>query len=201
MREEQKEMEPLSVATDYNGQVSKQALLYSHEKNELSKLTKLTTKDNSFVFSFSVENSICHEEILKIDEKKERQLLRKQDFYYNTELKTGIIEPILEEWVKVNHITVAEVSESSIAPNLRDYKATTINNDMIMVLGIDSDYASYLSNLVVDQKEDEKMATGEETVLLQVDEKGVGNTLMILIVLLLIGITLIGTIFFTIMNR
>ncbi len=184
----------VSIATSHDGNVSKEALIYTSWKDYLSNITKQTTKENSITFTWKVTNNICSLKVTKEDQNKS-EIIKEQTFNYDEPFRTGLLEPMLIDWIENNPIIIEEVIPAT-TEGLFDYKAVTENNDHLHIFGIKQEYANYLADVYTNVN-NKKV----DPIVLTTKESGISDTLIIVFTFLMVGIALAGTIFFTLANR
>ena len=104
---------------------------------------------------------------------------------------------MLEDYNKYNAIfdDGVIIKDNSLAT----FTARTKDNDSLIIENIDMDLASKLSDLVYIKDSSNPNLTDSNTLKQVYNEHGIGNISVIVLTILLIGMTIIGTIFFTIM--
>ena len=111
--------------------------------------------------------------------------------------KNGFLFPMLEDYNKYNAIfdDGVVIKDNSLAT----FTARTKDNDSLIIENIDMDLASKLSDLVYIKDSNNPNLTDSNTLKQVYNEHGIGNVSVIILTIMLIGMTVVGTIFFTIM--
>ena len=177
-----------------NSNISKESFIYSTWKDYLTNIANQTTKTNSIILSWQVNSNICS---LKVTNNTDNNLeiIKEQTFNYDEEFKKELLEAMLIQWIKTNHIIAIEVIPST-TEGLFDYKAVSENNDHLHIFGLKPEYANYLAD-ISSNTNDKKV---EEVLLKTNSQSGISDTLIIVFTFIMVSIALVATVYFTISN-
>ena len=119
----------------------------------------------------------------------------RNDHTGNQEFKENILETVIFDYSLKDPIVIKEIGDSDTLGKV-NFRLVTENNDLLVVVGIDQEYANKLSDIVstISNKEN-------NLVYVKNDEHGISNTLIIILTIILIAILLAGVIFFMMANR
>lgn len=190
---------PEAVSIDHNGQVDPVSIEYNEYRDDLNKIYTTTSQENSLISKFVIDKDKCnHVLIAKYANGTSRVELSKE-FEYNENFKENFLIPMLQEYNNYNSIfdDGVVVKENSLAT----FTARTKDNDSLIIENIDMTLASKLSDIVFVKDANNPNLVDSRSLKRIYDEKGIGNISVIILTALLIGITFIGTIFFTIMSN
>ena len=180
-----------SISIDQNGQVDPISIEYNQYREQLNHIYSTTTEENSMISEFTVENGKC-KHILTIRQLNgNRTVALTKEFEYTDSFKNNFLIPMIEDYMKYNIIFDSNVTSS--AEDLITFTSRTKENEM--------ELASKLNDLIYSKNLQNPNLKDSKTLLGEVNNKGVGNYVVITLTALLIGLTLVGTIFFTIMSR
>lgn len=184
-----------TISVDINGYVDPISMDYNEYRNKLVEVYSTSTEDNSVISSFNVQGDKC-EHILTIRfADGTAPITRKKEFEYTDNFKNNFILPMVEDYN--SHNTVFDSSTEVIEKNNCNFIARTSKNDSLCISNIDIDFANKLRDLLPKQE----IEVSKSKTLMKLDKKGIGNYLVIILTVIAIGMTLAGTIFFTIASR
>lgn len=184
-----------TIAVDDNGQVKPISIDYNEYRNSLNQLYSLSTADNSIISTFSVDNSKCTNTVtLKTSTTEE---VKKQgEFEYNNDFIENFLVPVVTDYNNYNQIFSSNIE--ILDEDKANFIVRTNKNDSLIIMGIDMAVANRFKDLVT-VKENNVEVIDSRT---NINQKGISNFLVIILTIFAIGMTLVGTIFFTIMaNR
>ena len=188
-----------SISIDQNGQVDPISIEYNQYREQLNHIYSTTTEENSMISEFTEENGKC-KHILTIRQLNgNRTVALTKEFEYTDSFKNNFLIPMIEDYMKYNIIFDSNVTSS--AEDLITFTSRTKENDTLMIKNIEMELASKLNDLIYSKNLQNPNLKDSKTLLGEVNNKGVGNYVVITLTALLIGLTLVGTIFFTIMSR
>lgn len=193
----------VNIAVTANGAVSNEALNYDADKKDLVDKLQLTTNNNSLIFEFDVAQSSCTTSVMEVKEDGSKVVLTNKTYTYDNALKTGLLEPFIEEFTKNSINKDRPVIQDSPIPDTYSFRMVSDGNDMIIINGIDLDYSNKLAEQVsnFNLSEDDKNVTVDPILVKKYGQSGVGSTVAIILVVVLIAVTLVGAIYFTIASR
>lgn len=205
------------IVTNENGQVSPISLEYNDYRDELKQMYFLGVSDDniSIMSSFNVlkDAGVCINQVAAVKNGEETSLettmrhrpIKSMEFEYNDVFINSFLEPMLLDYIDINEVTninsLVNVDEKT---NMASINIDAPNNNSLSINGLSIDVANKLANYVTikmlgSEMTDEKAYQFTKKLP---NENGIGNTSILIAVLFLIGLTTIGTIYFTIMaNR
>lgn len=186
-----------TISTDNMGNVDPISLEYNEYRNDLNKIYSTTTDENSLISKFVVENGKCVHTLIVKYSNGTVSTEKSHIFEYTDNFKNGFLFPMLEDYNKYNAIfdDGVIIKDNSLAT----FTARTKDNDSLIIENIDMDLASKLSDLVYIKDSSNPNLTDSNTLKQVYNEHGIGNVSVIILTIVLIGMTVVGTIFFTIM--
>jgi hypothetical protein len=95
------------------------------------------------------------------------------------------------------------VMQDSPIPDTYSFRMVSDGNDMVSINGIDLDYSNKLAEQVsnFNLSEDDKNVTVDPILVKKYGQAGIGSTVAIILVVVLIAVTLVGAIYFTVASR
>lgn len=190
---------PETISIDNNGNVDPISIEYNEYRDDLNKIYTTTSPENSLISKFIVDQNKCnHILIAKYANGTSRVELSKE-FEYNDNFKEKFLIPMLEEYNNYNSIfdDGVVVKENSLAT----FTARTKDNDSLIIENIDMTLASRLSDIVYVKDSNNPNLTDSKSLKSIYNEKGIGNIAVMILTAILIGMTFIGTVYFTIMSN
>lgn len=184
-----------TISVDANGQIDPISMEYNEYRNKLVEIYSTSTEENSVISSFNVQGDMC-EHILTIRfADGTNPITRKKEFAYTDNFKNDFILPMVEDYN--SHNNVFDSSTEVIDRKNCNFIARTSKNDSLCISNIDIEFANKLKDLLPKQE----IEVSKSKTLMKLDKKGIGNYLVIILTVIAIGMTLVGTIFFTIASR
>ena len=184
-----------TISVDANGQIDPISMEYNEYRNKLVEIYSTSTEENSVISSFNVQGDMC-EHILTIRfADGTNPITRKKEFAYTDNFKNDFILPMVEDYN--SHNNVFDSSTEVIDRKNCNFIARTSKNDSLCISNIDIEFANKLKDLLPKQE----IEVSKSKTLMKLDKKGIGNYLVIILTVIAIGMTLLGTIFFTIASR
>lgn len=153
----------------------------------LNSLYKETTLENSIISHFYIDDDVC-EHVVTLKDMTGKDIIKsKEKFSYDTDFIDNFFILMVEEYNKENVIfdSTIEVLDDTKAK----FIARTKSNDSLVLEGISIELANYFKD-IISRKE---ITISEELI----NEKGIGNYLVIILTIITIGISLIGTVIFS----
>ncbi len=186
-----------TISIDNSGNVDPISLVYNEYRNDLNKIYATTTDENSLISKFVVENGKCSHTLVIKYSNGTVSTEKSNIFDYNENFKNDFLLPMIEDYNKYNSIFDDSViiKDNSLAT----FTARTKDNDSLIIENIDMDLSSKLSDLVYIKDSNNPNLADSNTINQVYNEHGIGNVSVIVLTIVLIGMTVIGTIFFTIM--
>lgn len=171
---------------------------YNEYRNELNNIYCTTTEENSVISEFVVDNDKCNHTITMRQLNGTKNVLLSREFDYTNQFKEVFLVAMIEDYNKYNSIF-----DSNVTAGQNDFVNFTIRtkeNDTLIIKNIDMDLASKLNDILYEKKVETPVPQDSNT-LMGTNDRGIGNTFVIILTILLVGLTLVGTIFFTIMSN
>lgn len=171
---------------------------YNEYRNELNNIYCTTTEENSVISEFIVDNDKCNHTITMRQLNGTKNVLLSREFDYTNQFKEVFLVAMIEDYNKYNSIF-----DSNVTAGQNDFVNFTIRtreNDTLIIKNIDMDLASKLNDILYEKKVETPVPQDSST-LMGTNDRGIGNTFVIILTILLVGLTLVGTIFFTIMSN
>lgn len=158
---------------------------YYNYIKELLDISKLTTKENSILFSFQISGSECYNRVVLIEQNGTEHLLRSVKFVADDKFYNIFFENLVVDFYNGNSIVLSDFVD--IDGDLKyAYRMITDNNDLFSINGISSEYAHYLADLITSKdiikRQEEKSNIS--------DEAGLGTTGIFGVLILFIGLVL-----------
>jgi hypothetical protein len=193
----------INIAVNANGNVSNNALNYDADKKNLVDNLKLTTTNNSLIFEFDVAQDKCTNSVVEVKEDGSKVVLTNKTYPYDNAFRTGLLEPFIEEFIKNSTNKDRPVMQDSPIPDTYSFRMVSDGNDMVSINGIDLDYSNKLAEQVsnFNLSEDDKNVTVDPILVKKYGQAGIGSTVAIILVVVLIAVTLVGAIYFTVASR
>lgn len=184
-----------AIAVDSNGRVDPISLEYNEYRNKIIQTYGSSTENDSIIASFNVHEDVCDHTLTIRFSDSNFSKVQKKGFSYNENFKDNFLIPLVNDFNQRNKVfdSSIEVTED----NKCNFIARTSLNDSLCISNIDIEFANKLRDLLPKQELD----TSKPKQLVKLDNKGIGNYLVIFLTVVLIGMTLAGTIFFTIASR
>lgn len=171
---------------------------YNEYRNELNNIYCTTTEENSVISEFVVEDNKCSHTITMRQLNGTRNILLNREFDYTNQFREVFLVSMIEDYNKYNSIFDSNVTAGQ--NDFVNFTVRTKENDTLIIKNIDMDLASKLNDILYEKKV-ETPTPQNANKLMGANDRGIGNTFVIILTILLIGLTLVGTIFFTIMSN
>lgn len=183
-----------TITVNDNGEVEEISLDYNEYRNDLNKMYANTTEDNSLISSFIINGDKCRHTLTVKFSDGHDEVSKSREFDYNENFKEKFLVPVVEDYNKYN--SVFDSSIEVIDDNNTNFIARTKENDCLNIINIDAGFANKLRDLLPKQ---DIVVSKPKQLMKMPNERGIGNYLVIILTVLAVGMTLVGTIFFTIM--
>lgn len=187
-----------TVPASENNQISSLEVEYREYLGELNNIYCTTTEENSVISEFIIDQNKCRHTLTIRQLDGNRNILLNREFDFNDQFKTQFLIPMIEDYNKYN--TIFDSNISSGQNDLVNFTIRTKENDTLTIQNMDMDLASKLNDVLYAKKVETPVPKDHSTII-GTNDKGIGNTFVIILTILLIGMTLVGTIFFTIMSN
>lgn len=185
-----------TITVDENGQVQPISLDYNEYRNSLNKIYQLSTSNNSLILNFSIVDGICKNTVILKQPTLQEEVKKSGEFAYNKGFIDSFLIPTIEDYNRFNQIFSSNIE--ILDGDKANFVVRTNKNDCLIVMGIDMTLANRLKDLVT-LKEDKVSIVDSRSDIS--NQKGISNYLVIILTIIAIGMTLVGTIFFTIMSN
>lgn len=176
--------------------VQPQQLDYNEYRKSLSSFYSISNSDNSLILTFIVDHIKCRSTLSLKNPNGQEDIKLSGEFAYNNEFIENMLIPSIYEYNQYNQIFSSNIE--ILDGDRANFVARTSNNDSIIVMGIDMALANRLKDMVTIKEENREPVDVIGSVP---NQKGISNYLVIILTMITIGMTLIGTIFFTIMSN
>lgn len=167
---------------------------YNEYRKSLNDFYSISNNENSLVLTFIVENIKCRSTLSLKSSNGQEDIKLSGEFAYNNEFIENMLVPSIHEYNERNHIFSSNIE--ILDGERANFVARTSNNDSVIVMGIDMALANRLKDMVT--VKEEKLES-VDVIGSMPNQKGISNYLVIILTMITIGMTLAGTIFFTIM--
>lgn len=186
-----------TVSIDNQGRVDPISLEYTEYRNDLNSIYAITTDENSLISKFIVENGKCKHTLVVKYANGTVSTEKSHIFDFTDNFKNNFLVSMIEDYNKYN--TIFDDSVIIKDNSLATFTARTKDNDSLIIENIDLDLASKLSDLVYIKDSTNPNLADSRTLKQVYNEHGIGNFAVIILTIMLIGITVVGTIIFTIL--
>lgn len=166
---------------------------YKDYIEESKNTIKQTTKDNSIILDFKLEEAYCYTKITKFEIDGSNKIIKDTTFTKEKDFIKELLEPILKIYSQQNKIVINTVTPEKEERSV--LKVISETNDMFVVTGLDLGEATRLLELVkIIQSEKNKETSSDFNYQQKIDERGVGNVVGMLLSLTMIGLVLLSLI-------
>lgn len=150
-------------------------------------VARLTTKDNSVLISFSINDSKCNSKVELLEQDGTKSIEMNVNFACTESFYDNFLEKLVLEYSDIVSVVVTDIIDID-GDNLFTFRMVGESNDLFSVDGISSNYAKKLKEIVTEGKD--IALNKEKTLIKTTDEAGISNTFGLLI-LVLMGIVII----------
>lgn len=171
---------------------------YKEYRDELNSIYCTTTEENSVISEFVVDNDQCNHTLTIRQLNGSRNILLNREFDFNDQFKEDFLIDMIKDYNKYNSIFDSNVTIGQ--HDLVNFTVRTKENDTLIIKNIDMDLASKLNDILYAKKV-ETPSSKHLNETISNNDRGIGDTFVIILTILLIGLTLVGTIFFSIMSN
>lgn len=185
------------ITLDKNGQVDPISFEYNDYRKELNRIYSTTTEENCIISDFIVDNEKCNHILTIRQLNGHRDILLNKEFEYNDTFKDKFLPLMISDFNKSNYIS--DINVINTDNDLVIFSVRTKENDTLNIKNIDKEIAIKLNNVISPKntnnlKDDKSLIKGTNS-------KGIGNTFILVLTILLIGAILLSTVFFTIISN
>lgn len=167
---------------------------YNEYRKSLNSFYSISNNENSLVLTFIVDHIKCRSTLSLKSPNGQEDIKLSGEFTYNSEFIENMLVPSINEYNQQNQIFSSNIE--ILDGDRANFVARTSNNDSIIVMGIDMALANRLKDIVTIKEENIEPV---DVIGGIPNQKGISNYLVIILTMITIGMTLAGTIFFTIM--
>lgn len=175
--------------------VKREQFNYDEYRQALNQLYSTSTQENSLILTFIVDNLKCKSTLSMKSADLQENIIKSGEFPYSMELAEKLLVPVIVDYNKYNKVFSSNIE--ILDGDRANFIARTSNNDSVIIMGIDMTLANRLKDIVtIKAEQGQKDSVSDVS-----NQKGISNYLVIILTMLTIGLTLVGTIFFTIMSN
>ena len=179
-----------TISVDENGNIDPISFEYNEYRSELNGIYRMTNEINSIVSTFNIEDNKCHH-ILTV-KYNNGMISKEKDFVfdYTEGFKSDFFVPMIEDFCKHNTIRTEGITTQD---NNLVLNVVTTDNDMLVIKNLDSVFASQIENIIYDNNRDNINFISNKRLM---NESGKGNIAIIILAIVLVGLIVIGCIYF-----
>ncbi len=188
-----------TISVDQNGEVDPISIEYNNYRNDLNNIYTTTKEENSMTSEFIVSNGKCIHTLTIRQLDGSRNVALTKEFDYTESFKNNFLPSMIEDYNKYNSVFDSNIiiGENSLVTLM----IKTKENDTLSIKNIDVDLSSKLNDIIYLKNVNNMNLKDSKDLLDTINNRGIGNTWIIILTTLLISMTLVGTIFFTIMSH
>lgn len=166
---------------------------YKDYIEESKNTIRQTTKDNSIVLDFKLEDTTCSTKITKFEIDGSNKIIKDITFPIENDIINELLEPVLKIYAQQNKIIINTVTPEK--GELSVLKIISETNDMFVVTGLHLGEATRLLELVKTiQTEKNNKTSSASNYQQKLDERGVGNVVGMLLSITFIGLVVLSLI-------
>lgn len=159
---------------------------YKNYRNKLNSIYKMTNDDNSIISTFSFDKNSCNHNLIIRQLSGIQDVKMKEKFESNNKFINEFLIPIVEDYALEN--VIFDSSIEILGENQANFIVRTKTNDSLIIMGISVELANMFKDLI-----NKKNTINYEE---NINEKGIGNYLVITLILVATGMFLIAFILF-----
>lgn len=178
------------IAVNEYGKVDAISLDYNEYRTKLSSFYKMRTVENSIVLTFFVDDSICNHSVTFRKLTGNQEVKEKKIFNYDSSFINTFLIPMVEDYNRENIIFDSTIEV--LDENKANFIARTNSNDSLIIMGISIELANQFKDLIT--RNDMPVSILDKKAI---DEKGMSNSLIIILTIIAIGMCLVGIIIFS----
>lgn len=144
---------------------------YEEYLEKVLEIARLTTKDNSILISFTVEDGKCSSKVELLEQNGDRGALKSVNFACTDNFKTNFLEKLVVEYAKTTNVILSDIIDID-GDNQFTFRMVSESNDLFSIDGISKEYALKLKSIV-----EESVATDGKQLVKVSDEAGMSNAL------------------------
>ena len=189
------EMTIEAISVDEEGNIDPISFEYNEYRSDLNRIYKTTNEMNSILSIFTIDNDIC-KHVLTIKYNNGMQSTEKnQEFKYTDSFKNNFIVQMIDDFCKYNSVKEVKIEENN---NVYELRLLTMDNDRLVINNIDLVFAKQLEGTIYRNNHDNPNFVASNK---PIDESGNGNAGIIILTIVLIGLLVLGCIYFMIKTR
>lgn len=191
------EMVNVEISIDKDGNIDPKSLEYNEYRNDLNKIYTATADNNSVISTYTVSDNVCNHKLVIKYVNGTESVEKSTSFEFSDSFKDNFLANMLDDYCTYNKV----VSDNVIIKENGKvvFKVNTSDNDLLVIDDIDMEFASKLSDLVYKKDETNPNLIDSKEIKQGYSERGNSSTMTIVLTIILIGVVLLGTIFFSIM--
>ena len=120
---------------------------YEEYLNKVLELTKMTTKENSILVSFSIEDGKCQSKVELLEQDGTKGDTKSVSFACTDSFYTNFLEVLVKEYSSSIDIVLVDIIDMD-GDNQFTFRMVGESNDLFSIDGISKDYAYKLKNIV-----------------------------------------------------
>ena len=159
-------------------------MIDTYEKivDKVVEISKLTSKENSILYEFSLNDKMIDMNISLINHSGEKKLLDSDSVNVENKFNT-FITPLIKEFCDKNKIVLNDFVDIN-EDNIVTYRLITDNNDQLSIDGLTFEDANYIRDVVDEINRD------NPKVFVLSDDKGAANIWFVITIIILIGVVI-----------
>lgn len=156
---------------------------YYNYIKELIDISRLTTKENSILFSFQINGTECYNKVTLIEQDGTEQVVKDVKFLADEKFYNVFFEKLVIDFYNENKIILTDFVD--IDGDLKyAYRMITENNDLFSINGVSSEYAHYLADLISNKN----IAKREKENIEVSSNSGLGTSGIFSVLILFVGL-------------
>lgn len=144
---------------------------YDEYLEKVLEVARLTTKDNSILIGFTIEDGKCNSKVELLEQNGDRGAVKSVNFAYTETFKTNFLERLVVEYIKTTNVILSDIIDID-GDNQFTFRMVSESNDMFTIDGISKEYALKLKSLV-----EENVSTDNKQLVKSNNEAGMSNAM------------------------
>ncbi len=157
---------------------------YKDYINNIIEISKTSTKENSLLYNFEIDNNTIHNTVTLIEIDGTKKLLKSGNFNLSNNFYNYFLNPLMNEFTKSNNVVFDDIVDID-RDNKVTYRLITDNNDLFTVNGLSFEDTSYISNVLGDVRS--KKHELEQSKVLIKNRSGKINVFLLMCLISFIG--------------
>lgn len=187
----------VEISVDKDGNVDPKSIEYNDYRSDLNSIYKATADNNSVISTYTVSENTCNHKLVIKYVNGTVSIEKNNTFDFSENFKEDFLVNMLNDYCIYNKVVSDNVIIKENGKVI--FKVNTSDNDLLVIDDIDMDFASKLSDLVYKKDESNQNLIDSKEIRHEFMERGNSSTVTIILTIVLAGIVLLGTIFFSIM--